>query len=118
MRRKPHEKLALYHHGFVVIFFEAQWNEWTSLRKSALMLHWWEEIALKLTSAERGTFWIVPGAWPHKGGELRNASLGLAKLLRDKPDKIKPTARRRKSTKQPSARRTPATDERQGAIKI
>lgn len=116
MRQVPHEKLALYQHGFVVIFFEEQWATWSSLRRSALMLHWWEEIATKLTIAEQGTFWIVPCAWPPKGGELRNASLGLAQILRDKPDK--PKQKKRARPKRQAAQRTPATDERQTTIRI
>jgi hypothetical protein len=118
MRSRPHEKLALCDHGFVVVFFEEKWSDWSSLRRSALMLHWWEEVATKLSTAEPGTFWIVPSEWPPKGGELRNASLGLAKLLRDRPDKTKRRKRSARPRKQPAARRTPANDERQSTIKV
>jgi hypothetical protein len=113
MRHKPHEKLALYQHGFVVIFFEEQWAHWSSLRRSALMLHWWEEIAAKITTAAPGTFWVVPCSWPAKGGELRNASLGLAQLLKDSPHGEKALRKARK----PSAPRTkPSEDVRQEAF--
>jgi PIN like domain len=119
MRSHHHEKLALYGHGFVVIFFERKWSDWSSLRRSALMLHWWEEIATKLTIAEPGTFWIVPTEWPAKGGELRNASLGLAKLLRDRPEKVTRTKRKVKVARdRPAARRTPSNDDRQTRIRI
>jgi PIN like domain len=36
MRKIPHERLALYQHNFVVVFFEAQWGEWDFCRKSGL----------------------------------------------------------------------------------
>jgi hypothetical protein len=98
MRHKPHEKLALYSHGFVVVFFEPQWSNWKFCRKSALMLHWWEEITTKIRSADKGTFWVVPCDWPPKGGELRNASLGLAQLLADRPTKKLEKRKRRKRT--------------------
>nr|WP_294557011.1 hypothetical protein [uncultured Rhodopila sp.] len=83
MRIKHHEKLCLYHHGLVGIFFEKQWNGRNSFRKTALLLHWWEEVAAKIKTADRGTFWVIPTLWPPKGGSLRNVSLGLAELLRD-----------------------------------
>ena len=88
MRLRAHERLALYQHGFVVIFFEPQWGAWNFFRKTALMLHWWEVICDKIKNGEKGTFWAVPAAWPSKGGELRNVSLGLAQLLKDKPRPI------------------------------
>jgi hypothetical protein len=79
MRKRAHERLALYHHKFVVVFFEPQWGAWNFFRKSALMLHWWEEITHKIKNAEKGTFWVVPSAWPGTPGQLRNVSLGLGK---------------------------------------
>lgn len=97
MRRKPHERLALYDHGFVVIFFEKQWAGLTFFRKSSLLLHWWEEITTKLTTAQPGTFWVVPSSWPPKGGELRNVSLGLAQLLKDSPVRSVKGERRKKA---------------------
>lgn len=102
MRHRPHEKLALHGHGFVVIFFEEQWGKWTSLQRTALMLHWWKEIATKIRSAENGTFWIVPSNFPSKG-ELRNASLGLAKLLKDNPDRQRPARPKKPSTAKPKS---------------
>ncbi len=85
MRSKPHEKLALHQHGFVVIFFEPQWAQWGFFHKTGLMLHWWGEIISKIRTADRGTFWVVPCSWPRHDAALRNASLGLAKLLKDAP---------------------------------
>jgi hypothetical protein len=93
--------------------FELPWSRFSSLRRSALMLHWWEEIATKLTTAAPGTFWVVPCAWPAQGGELRNASLGLAKLLKDLPT---PKKKKRALQKRESARPTPARDGRQEAF--
>lgn len=88
MRQRPHERLALYQHDFVVIFFEASWSEWDFYKKSALMLHWWPQITTKIKTADKGTFWVVPADWPQRGaGELRNVSFGLAKLLRDNPER-------------------------------
>jgi hypothetical protein len=104
MRRKTHEKLALYNHGFVVIFFEPQWAGWNSFRKSALMLHWWEEITNKIKTADEGTFWVVPCAWPTSVGQLRNASLGLAKLLKDAPGKRKERPKRKRFPNQKPGR--------------
>ena len=68
-----------------VISFEAAWNSLNFFRKTSLLMHWWEDVVVKLRTAERGTFWVIPSLWPTKGGELRNASLGLAKLLKDAP---------------------------------
>ena len=87
MRIRSHERLCLYQHGFVTIFFENQWNDWKFLRKTALLLHWWEEVATKIKTADRGTFWVIPASWPPKGGDLENVSLGLAKLLKDSPNR-------------------------------
>jgi len=100
MRRRPHEMLAMYQHGFVVVFFEAQWGRWDFFRKSSLILHWWQEIVDRLENAERGTFWVVPAAWPIEPGELRNVSLGLAQLLKDGP-RVKPKRARRKRVPTP-----------------
>lgn len=113
MGKKPHEKLALYNHGFVVIFFELAWSRFSSLRRSALMLHWWEEIVTKIITADHGTFWVVPCVWPAAGGELRNASLGLAKLLKDSQTLRK---KKRAPRKREAVRPTPAKDRRQEAF--
>ena len=114
MRHNPHEKLALYQHGFVVVFFEKQWAQWDFFQKSALMLHWWKVIIDKIKSAPNGTFWVVPCNYP-KGNEqanLRNASLGLAKLLRDVPER----ANRPPASRPRSGRRQRMADERQSAF--
>jgi hypothetical protein len=107
MRERVHERLALYQHGFVVIFFEAQWGTWNFFRKTALMLHWWEPICDKIKRGERATFWAVPAAWPASGGELRNVSLGLAQLLSDRTK----AEGKRNRTRRPSA--TKPADDRQ-----
>jgi hypothetical protein len=102
MRRRPHERLALYQHGLIVVFFEGQWGSWNFFRKTALMVHWWPEICQKIKGAEKGTFWVVPSAWPPKGGDLLNVSLGLAQLLRDKP--AAPSSGRRDRRRGPAER--------------
>jgi len=103
MRHRVHERLALYQHGFVVIFFEPQWGSWTFFRKTALMVHWWEAICDRIKRAERATFWAVPSAWPQRGGELRNVSLGLAQLLKDKPRTSEIPRTRRQRSSRPAA---------------
>lgn len=113
MAQRLHEKLCLYEHGFVTVFFEPQWNGWNFFRKTALLLHWWEEVATKIKVAEKGTFWAVPAAWPTKGGELRNTSLGLAKLLKDRK-RNPPASRLPRSRKTEQV--TPATDSRQAGL--
>ena len=85
MRQNAHERFALYENGFVVVFFESQWGGWDVFHQSALMLHWWEIIVDKVRRADKGTFWVVPSAWPIKGGESKNVSFGLAALLKDAP---------------------------------
>jgi hypothetical protein len=110
MRRRTHERLALYQHGFVVIFFEAQWGSWNFFRKTALMLHWWEAICDKIKNGDKGTFWAVPSAWPAKGGELRNVSLGLAQLLKDRPDSGPNRRPRRRAPSKPQSATQPQTD--------
>jgi hypothetical protein len=117
MRKKPHEMLALYQHGFVVIFFARQCAQWNFYHKSALMLHWWEQIIAKIREAPRGTFWVIPKGYPLVDKELLNTSLGIAKLLRDAPAKQapKPKAPTRKKTSQQA---TPRTDARQSSMKM
>jgi hypothetical protein len=110
MMQRHHEKLCLYEHGFVTILFEAQWNNWNFFRKTALLLHWWEEVTTKIKTADKGTFWVVPAAWPQKGGALKNTSLGLAQLLKDRQRDV-PTTRKKRRRQAPRA--TPATDARQ-----
>jgi hypothetical protein len=107
MRERVHERLALYHHGFVVIFFSAAWGQWSFCRKCGLMLHWWEEIVRKIRTAEKSTFWIVPPKWPDTPGSLSNVSIGLAKLLKDNPDAAKKRTQRQRPAK------VSRTDERQ-----
>jgi hypothetical protein len=116
MRRKLHEQLALYDHGFVVIFFEAQCGDWSSLRRTALTLLWWEEIVLKIKTEEKGTFWAIPVAWPQATGELRNASLGLAQLLKDNPNLAKKLQRAKPLPQLGVRRRAHLRDERQTEI--
>jgi hypothetical protein len=107
MRERVHERLALYNNGFVVIFFEAQWGSWNFFRKTALMVHWWEEITHKIKHTDKGTFWAVPSAWPTTTGQLRNISIGLAQLLKDKPQTAQTQRpRRQPHRRSPSARRT------------
>ena len=123
MRTKHHEKLALYENGFVTIFFERKWNDWNFFRKSALMLHWWEEISTKIKTADRGTFWVVPCTWPARGqAELRNVSLGLAQLLKDNPNKKaalrKPRTQIAKQLAKPSDQRQSTLLDGSGAIKL
>jgi hypothetical protein len=112
MRERLHERLALSHHGFVVIFFDPRWNQSNFFRKTALMVFWWEEIVLKIKSADKGTFWIVPSKWPKTPGQLRNMSLGLTRLLKgspsDRPKIHKPAPRR-------PAR---SADDRQSALRL
>jgi hypothetical protein len=103
MRDRPHEMLALYSHGFVVIFFERSTGGWNFFHKSSLLLHWWEEVVQKIRVGERGTFWAIPASWPLKDKQLRNTSLALAQMLKDKnrstersrrPSSVTPTAPR------------------------
>lgn len=112
MRVRHHEKLALYQNGFVTIFFQRKWNQWNFFRKSALLLHWWEEIVIKMRTADKGTFWEVPCAWPPKGeAELMNVSFGLAKLLQDNPARRSPRATpRNRVAKRPAKPADPRQD--------
>lgn len=89
IREKPHERIVLYEHGFVTIFFERKWSTWSSVKRTAILLHWWEEVVDKIKNAESGTFWVIPSSWPEKKGELRNVSMGLAQLLKDNPKAAK-----------------------------
>lgn len=111
MRRRNHEKLALYHHGFVVVFFEAQWSNWNFFHRTGLMLHWWGDIISKIRTAAPGTFWVVPCSYPREAPELRNMSLGLARLLKDAP---KPKTEKRKRGGTP--RRRPSDERQHGFI--
>ena len=102
MRRLPHERLALYQHNFVVIFFESQWGTWDFCRKAGLLLHWWPAVAQKLKTASPGTFWVIPCSLT---GDLRNVSLGLAKMLKDNPEHPKkPRAKKLATPSSPQQR--------------
>lgn len=70
MRSKPHERLALIEHKFLVIFFEKQWSDWKFWRKSALLVHWWPVIASKIRRYKKPSFFHVPCNWV-EDGELR-----------------------------------------------
>ncbi|MEX6633481.1 PIN-like domain-containing protein [Hyphococcus lacteus] len=82
MRHRPHERLALIEHGFIVIFFEAQWSEWKFWRKCALLVLWWPEIATKVkrTKAKK-SFFVVPAKWT-VDGKLRTIPNKDPKLLK------------------------------------
>ena len=104
MRRLPHERLALYQHNFVVIFFESQWDNWDFSQKSGLLLYWWPAVVKKLKTASPGTFWVIPCSLT---GDLRNVSIGLAQLLKDNPErqkKAEPRKRTGRTAKRPDDR--------------
>ena len=63
MRNKPHERLALVEHKFLVIFFENQWSDWKFWRKCALLIHWWPVIAAKIKRHKKPSFFHVPCNW-------------------------------------------------------
>jgi hypothetical protein len=106
MKAQSHERLALIECGFVVFFFESQWSNWKFFRKSALLLHWWPEIAAKikyvtLRKVKVQSFWHIPSSWPEKG-KLRRISNQDPKLLRIERNQKR--ARKRKA--KPEARRS------------
>jgi len=64
MRYRPHERLALIEHGFIVIFFERQWSNWKFWRKCAFLVLWWPEIAAKIKRTKaRKSFFVIPAKW-------------------------------------------------------
>jgi hypothetical protein len=81
MKNRPHERLALIEHGFIVIFFEAQWSDWKFWRKCALLIHWWPVIAAKIRRAKKASFYHVPCNWV-ESGQLRWVSNKDPKLLK------------------------------------
>lgn len=110
MRQKPHELLTLTTHGFVVIFFEKSWGGWDFYKKTSLIVHWWEVICQKLKGAEKGTHWVVPSRWPvapKDDFELRNVSVGLLQLLKDRPIN-KDTPRKSKTSRRPTKKNSNA----------
>jgi hypothetical protein len=70
MRSRPHERLALIDHEFLVIFFENRWSDWKFWRKTALLIHWWPVIASKIKRHKKPSFFHVPCNWV-EDGELR-----------------------------------------------
>jgi hypothetical protein len=96
MKSRPHERLALIEHGFIVIFFEAQWSDWKFWRKCALLIHWWPVIAAKIRRARRASFYHVPCNWV-EDGQLRWVSNKDPKLL--KIEQRERSARKRKAAK-------------------
>lgn len=82
MRHQPHERLALIEHGFIVIFFESQWNEWKFWRKVALLVLWWPVITAKIKRARsKKSFYVVPCKWT-EDGKLRLVPNKDPKLLK------------------------------------
>lgn len=98
MKTRPHERLALIEHGFIVIFFEAQWSDWKFWRKCALLIHWWPVIAAKIRRSRKAAFYHVPCNWVD-GGELRWVSNKDPKLL--KVEQRARAARQRKKQAKP-----------------
>lgn len=96
MKSRPHERLALIEHGFIVIFFEAQWSDWKFWRKCALLIHWWPVIAAKIKRAKKASFYHVPCNWVDNG-RLRWVSNKDPKLL--KIEQRTRAAKRRKKAK-------------------
>lgn len=74
----PHEMEALRRHGFVVVFFERKWNQWTFYSKSALLLYHWEIVAKQLRKAKPGEFWCVPNHFRSDG--LRDVTPGVQRI--------------------------------------
>ena len=101
MKNIPHERLALIEAGFVVIFFESQWSNWDYFRKVALLLAWWERVAVRIKRAKPGSFYHIPCSW---GGDskLRKVPNEDPRLL--KIERRKKTARKKKPQRaQPKA---------------
>jgi hypothetical protein len=95
MRSKPHERLALIEHKFLVIFFENQWSDWKFWRKCALLIHWWPVIAAKIRRYRKPSFFHVPCNWV-EGAELRWVSHKDPNELR--LEQRAKSAKRRKAT--------------------
>jgi len=98
MRGRPHERLALIEHGFLVIFFETQWSEWKFWRKCALLIHWWPVITAKIKKSGKASFYHVPCNWV-EDGKLRWVSNKDPKLL--KIEQRARSAKRRKKVAKP-----------------
>ena len=107
--------LASYQHGFVVIFFDRSTGGWDFFHKSALLLHWWEQVVAKIKNADTGTFWAIPTAYPIVDKELRNVSLGLAELLKDRAPKADQLPRVPRPERPTTAAKT-SIEQRQGSF--
>ena len=96
MKSRPHERLALIEHSFIVIFFETQWSQWKFWRKCALLIHWWPVITVKIKRSKKAAFYHVPCNWV-EDGKLRWVSNKDPKLL--KVEQRTRTVQRRKKVK-------------------
>lgn len=85
MRFDAHEQQALISHGFIVIFFERRWADWSFFRKSSLLLHYWPTVAKKLKRGKRGKFWVIPSHW-REDGKLRDVSPGKKQISKTNPE--------------------------------
>jgi hypothetical protein len=90
MRADPFERAALVDNGFVTIFFEKSWSDWNFFRKSALLLHWWPQVAKRIKIAKPGEFWCIPSAWID--GELRRIEPMTATIEKRPPAQIDKTS--------------------------
>jgi hypothetical protein len=85
MRERLHEMLALHQHEFLVLFYDRKTGGWNFFYKSAILPHWWEQVVEKIKTAHSSTFLAIPTNYPLSDKQLRQVSLRLPQILKDKP---------------------------------
>jgi hypothetical protein len=110
MLANPFERAALVQHGFVTIFFETSWSEWNFFRKSALLIHWWPQVAKRIKIAKPGEFWCIPSAW--REGDLRRIQSTATAIGKRPPNRPEATPGRN------NARRPHRHNNNQGTLDV
>lgn len=78
MHGRIHELAALVEAGMVTYFFERRWSDMNFYSKSAMLLHWWPNVAKHMENAASGTCWEAPCQWTWK--DLADVTIDPKKL--------------------------------------
>lgn len=103
MMNRPLERTALVQEGMIVLFFGQPWHGWKFFKKSALLLHWWPQIAPLVETAPSPSFWRIPPSWADDATlqPIPTSDKKLTKIERQKAAQVV-VARRRQAIREPS----------------
>lgn len=85
MRSRLHERAALAQAGVVTYFFQAQWSNFNSFSKSAMLMQWWPHLLEHMGTARPASCWEIPVSWNVR--ELKDVSTDPAQITKEKKPK-------------------------------